>query len=64
MTDKKQDPLSDAELEYLRTIIEKDKRWKWLAVVLRNTAAYLAAVIGGAFLLWESLGKLVKALAK
>jgi len=57
-------PLNEAEIVFLREIIEKDKRWTWLAAVLRNTAAYIAVLVGGLTLFWDFISKILKGMVK
>lgn len=67
-TDKNNDnddkPLTAQELIYIRKIIEKDKQWKWLTTMMRNTAGWLAAIIVGVTVSGEALSKFLKALIK
>lgn len=46
-------PLSDDEVMLLREVLESQKRWHWLATVMRNTAAWVAAVIAAILLIWQ-----------
>jgi hypothetical protein len=57
-------PLSDEELQQIREVIAKDARWKWLAVTARNTAVYIAAVIGGLTLFWDAISKIIKGIVR
>jgi len=52
--------LTDEEKIELREIIEKDKRWKWLATTVRNTAGWIAAVALGITVGWDWLLKIIK----
>ena len=45
--------LSETELEYVRQMIEDQKRMRWLISGLRTTASWIAIVIGAVFLLWD-----------
>lgn len=56
-------PLSSAELEAIRDLIERDKRATWLWTSLRVWALWLAAILGGWAIGWEALGRLIKTLA-
>lgn len=56
------DPLSAQELQQVRAVLEKEARWKWLAVTARNTAAYVAVIIGGLTVFWDALARLLKGL--
>ncbi len=54
--------LTQTELKALRSIIESDKRVKWLWSTLRLWALWITAVVAGVTIGWETLGKIVKAL--
>lgn len=56
--------LSQSELQEIRVIIEKDKRWKWLATTLRNVSAWIVAVIAGLTLSYDWLVKAVTKLGE
>lgn len=53
--------LTDQEKIEIREIIEKDRRWKWLATTLRNTMAWVAVVALGITVGWEWSVKIIKA---
>lgn len=61
MSDLHEPELTDDEKIEIRSIIEKDKRWKWLATTMRNVAAWIVAVIAGLTLGYDWL---VKAISK
>ena len=56
-----EDPLSDDELKKIRAIIESDSRAKWLWASIRTWATWVAAVVLGITVGWDSLVKLVRA---
>lgn len=56
--------LSNEEIRHIREIIEKDKRWKWLATTMRNTAAWTAAIVGAIIIGGEFIAKILKALVR
>ena len=49
--------------EKVELVVQKDDRWKWLATGSRNVLAWVAGILGTAYVIWEGLGKLVKTLA-
>lgn len=65
--------LTDEEIKALRKlleqkaeiaqIVEEQKRFKWLMSGIRTSASWIAIVLGGLFLGWESLVKLIKGAA-
>ena len=57
---RKVPPLSEDELCLIREVIEAQKRWHWLGTVIRNTAAWLAVVIGGAIVAWQAFKDTVR----
>jgi hypothetical protein len=61
MSEPHEPELTDEEKIEIRSIIEKDKRWKWLATTMRNVAAWIVAVIAGLTLGYDWL---VKAISK
>lgn len=52
------DPFTEKERQYMRVMMENDRRWKWLAVTTRNFGGWLAAVVAGYFALGEILTRL------
>lgn len=62
MGDQKEDvpPLTEAEVQYIRSIIEQDKRVDWFWRTIRVWATWLAAVITGFMLSWDTLVKFVQ----
>lgn len=55
--------LTPTEMEAMRSIIEADKRMKWLMAGIRNVAIWIVGVIGGIALTYETLVTAVKHLA-
>ena len=58
MTEHK--PLTDDELKLVREIIEKDKRWRWLATGMRNVAAWIVAILAALTIGWDWFVKIIK----
>jgi len=55
--------LTPDEVEAMRTIVEHDRRAKWLWASIRNLAVWVVAVVGGISLTYESLMAAVRHLA-
>ncbi len=55
-----QSPLTDEELQMLREVLESQRRYKWLAVIIRNSMAWIAVVVGGGILIWGAFKGAVK----
>jgi len=51
------------EVEAMRSIVEHDRRAKWLWASIRNLAVWVVAVVGGISLTYESLMAAVRHLA-
>ena len=62
MGDQKEDvpPLTEAEVQYIRPIIEQDKRVDWFWRTIRVWATWLSAVITGFMLSWDTLVEFVQ----
>ena len=60
--DQHQPQLSDEELIEIRSIIESDKRAKWLWATARTWAIWMTAVIGGFTVFWDAAGRVLKAM--
>lgn len=56
------DPLNDAELREIRRIIETQRRTEWFFATIRVWAMWIAAVLGGAYVLLAALRDGIKAL--
>jgi hypothetical protein len=54
------EPLSDDEIREVREVIEQQRRYHWLAGLVRNTAAWIAVVIGAVILMWDSFKNAVR----
>lgn len=54
--------LTDDELREVRDIIQADKRAKWLWASIRTGGVWMAAVLGGATLFWDSVVRIAKAM--
>lgn len=55
--------LSENERKAIRIIIEKEKRWKWLAEMSRNVAVWVAAVVGSWILFKDFVVNAIKGIA-
>lgn len=55
-------PLTQTEIDELREMLEAERRAKWLWASLRTWSVWVAAVVGGATIFWESAGRLLKAM--
>ena len=55
--------LSPEDIHAMRSIVEHDRRAKWLWASIRNLAVWVVAVIGGISLTYESLMAAVRHLA-
>jgi len=62
MTENK--PLTESEVRLIREIIEKDRRWKWLATMMRNVAAWIVAILAAITIGWDWLVKVIKGAAQ
>lgn len=58
------EPLTEQEIQLVRAVLEKEARWQWLAVMARNTAVYVTAIIAGLTIFWDALAKMVKGLVR
>lgn len=47
--------LTPAEAAELRGLLERERRFRWLATSLRTLLVYVAAVVAGATVGWEAL---------
>lgn len=63
MPPHKSAPLTDDEIEKIRTIIESDERVRWFWSRSKSFAIALGAVIAGLTIGFEALAKVVKWLA-
>lgn len=57
-------PLTDAELEEIRELLEANRRAKWLMDKIKAVALWSAAVIGGFTLLGDVIIKVIKGMLK
>ena len=55
-----QNPLTDEELIEIRGIIEADKRAKWLWATIRTSAIWVAAVVTGFTVFWDTAGRILR----
>lgn len=58
------EPLSEKEIQQIRAVLEKEARWQWLAVMARNTAVYVTAIIAGLTIFWDTISKIVKGMVR
>jgi len=58
------EPLTAHEIQLVRAVLEKEARWQWLAVMARNTAVYVTAIIAGLTIFWDTLAKIVKGMVR
>ena len=56
--------LSAEEIKHVREIIEKDKRWRWLATGMRNVAAWIVAILAAITIGWDWLVRVIKGAAQ
>ena len=49
-----------AREEEINAILEKEKRWKWLATGARNIAVYVISILGAITVGWDWLVKVIK----
>lgn len=52
--------LTEAERQKVREIIERDERIDWLMAVIRRTAAWIAVVLAGIWVAWDTFVKILK----
>ena len=52
---RKTPQLSDEEISLLRDVLESQKRFVWLATIIRNVASWVAIVVGGLVVFWEQI---------
>ncbi len=57
-------PLSDEEIEKLRELLIREARVTWLWSTARTWAVWIAAVVGGVTIGWDTLTKIVRSLGK
>lgn len=57
-------PLSDEELRAIRTLLEQDKRVKWLWTSLRTYGLWISGTVLGFSLGFETLKKIVQFLVQ
>lgn len=53
-------PLTEAELRELRRILETERRARWAWSLLRQSVAWIAALVGGAIAFRNDLAELMK----
>jgi hypothetical protein len=63
MSDIDERPLSAAEINAVRELLDNDKRARWLWASLRVWAIWVASFLGAWIIGWESLSKVVKMMA-
>jgi hypothetical protein len=56
--------LTDEEVQALRDLLERDRRVTWLWSTARTWAVWIAAVVGGVTIGWDTLAKIVRSLGK
>ena len=56
--------LTDDEIIVVRSIIEKDKRMRWLGTMMRNVAAWIVAVLAAITVGWDWLVRIIKGAAQ
>jgi hypothetical protein len=56
--------LSADEIAAVRELLERDRRVTWLWSTARTWAVWIAAVVGGVTIGWDTLAKIVRSLGK
>lgn len=56
--------LTDEEVQELRELLEREKRVTWLWSTARTWAVWIAAVVGGVTIGWDTLSKIIRSLGK
>ena len=54
--------LTEAEVSELREMLEEERRAKWLWSSIRVWAVWVAAVVGGTTIFWDSATRVLKAI--
>lgn len=54
-------PLTEEEIVKIRAIIDSDEKMKWLWASLRTWAIWITAIVGGVYVGWDFIKKVLKA---
>ena len=57
-------PLTPDELRDLREVLEQQRRYRWLAGLIRNTAAWIVGVLAALAIMWDWLKGVIQAAVK